>query len=104
MRNQMDEDNLKKVVKLYPHTRQADLADYDLIDNKLCGDWQGSTKCPEKEGEYLSKSTQSEHPDSPRAARALYEATYRQAVLADMYGRRRQRQRSRTKRMLMRAT
>ncbi len=49
MRNQMDEDNLKKVVKLYPHTRQADLADYDLIDNKLCGDWQGSTKCPEKE-------------------------------------------------------
>ena len=85
MRNQMDEDNLKKVAKLYPHTRQADLAEYDLIDNKLCGDWQGSTKCPEKESEIFEKYA-SEHPDSPRAAKALYEATYRQAVLSDMYG------------------
>ena len=85
MRNQMDEDNLKKVVKLYPHTRQADLAEYDLIDNKLCGDWQGSTKCPEKEAEIFEKYA-AEHPDSPRAAEALYEAAYRQAVLADMYG------------------
>jgi hypothetical protein len=85
MRNQMDEDSLKKVIKLYPHTRQADLADYDLIDNKLCGDWQGSTKCPEKEAEIFEKYA-SEHPDSPRAAKALYEASYRQAVLSDMYG------------------
>ena len=84
MRRQMDEDELKKVTKLYPHTRQADLADYDLIDNKLCGDWQGSTKCPEKESEIFEKYA-TEHPDSPRTARALYEAAYRQAVLADMY-------------------
>ncbi|HEY6491279.1 MAG: hypothetical protein WCC26_12200 [Terracidiphilus sp.] len=85
MREQMDEDALKKVTKLYPHTRPADLADYDLIDNKLCGDWQGATKCPEKESGIFEKYAD-EHPDSPRAARALYEATYRQAVLADMYG------------------
>lgn len=85
MRQQMDEDDLKKVTKLYPRTRQADLADFDLIDNKLCGDWQGATKCPEKESEIFEKYAD-EHPDSPRAARALYEATYRQAVLADMYG------------------
>jgi hypothetical protein len=85
MREQMDEDGLKKVTKLYPHTRQADLADFELIDNKLCGDWQGSPKCPEKESEIFEKYA-AEHPDSPRAARALYEATYRQAVLADMYG------------------
>ena len=84
MRNQMDEDNLKKVVKLYPRTRQADLADFDLIDNKLCGDWQGSPKCPEKEAEIFEKYV-AEHPDSPRAPRALYEATYRLAVLSDMY-------------------
>jgi hypothetical protein len=84
LRNQIDEDNLKKVVKLYPHTRQADLADYELIDNKLCGDWQGSPKCPEKESEIFEKYA-AEHPDSPRAAKALYEATYRQAVLSDMY-------------------
>jgi hypothetical protein len=85
MRSQMDEDSLKKVIKLYPHSRQADLADFDLIDNKLCGDWQGSTKCPEKEAEIYEKYA-AEHPDSPRAAKALYEAAYRQAVLSDMYG------------------
>jgi outer membrane protein assembly factor BamD (BamD/ComL family) len=84
MRNQMDEDALKKVIKMYPNTRQADLAAYDLIDNKLCGDWQGSTKCPEKEAEIFEKYA-TEHPDSPRAARALFEAVYRQAVLSDMY-------------------
>lgn len=84
MREQMDEDNLKKVVKYFPHTRWADLADFDLIDNKLCGDWQGATKCPERESETYEKYAE-EHPDSPRAAKALYEAVYRQAVLADMY-------------------
>ncbi len=84
MRNQMDEDPLKKVIKMYPRTRQADLADFDLIDNRLCGDWQGSPKCPEKESEIYEKYA-NEHPESPRAARALYEATYRQAVLSDMY-------------------
>jgi hypothetical protein len=48
MRDQMDEDELKKIIKLYPHTREADLAAFELIDNKLCGDWQGSPKCPKK--------------------------------------------------------
>lgn len=85
LREQMDEENLKKVIKMYPHTRQADLAEYDLIDNKLCGDWQGLEKCPAKESEIYEKYAD-EHPDSPKAARALFEATYRQGVLADMYG------------------
>ncbi|HEX4286860.1 MAG TPA: hypothetical protein VHZ28_17335 [Terracidiphilus sp.] len=85
LRQQMDEDNLKKVIKMYPHTRQADLAEYDLIDNKLCGDWQGAEKCPEKEAGTFEKYA-TEHPDSPRAPRALYEAAYRQAALSDMYG------------------
>jgi hypothetical protein len=85
MRDQMDEDGLKKVIKLYPHTREADLAAYELIDNKLCGDWQGQPKCPDKESELYEKFA-AEHPDGPRTAQALYEATYRQAVLSDMYG------------------
>jgi hypothetical protein len=84
LRDQMDEDELKKVVKFYPHTRPADLAAYELIDNKLCGDWQGSPKCPEKESEYYEKYA-AENPDGPRTAQALYQAVYRQAVLADMY-------------------
>jgi hypothetical protein len=84
LRDQMDEDGMKKVIKNYPHTRQADLAAYELIDNKLCGDWQGQTKCPEKESEIYEKYA-TEHPDGPRTAQALYQAVYRQGVLTDMY-------------------
>jgi hypothetical protein len=84
MREQIDEDEMKKVVKFYPHTRQADLAAFELIDNKLCGDWQGQAKCPEKESEYYEKYA-AEYSDGPRTAEALYQAVYRQAVLNDMY-------------------
>jgi hypothetical protein len=84
LRDQMDEEELKKVIKLYPHTRPAELAAFTLIDNKLCGDWQGSPKCPEKESEAYEKYA-AEYPDGPRTAQALYQAVYRQAVLTDMY-------------------
>jgi len=84
LRQQIDEDGMKKIIKYYPHTRQADLAAYALIDNKLCGDWQGQTKCPEKESEIYEKYA-AEHPDGPRTAQALYQAVYRQGVLSDMY-------------------
>jgi hypothetical protein len=84
MRDQMDEDELKKILKLYPKTRWADLAAFELIDNKLCGDWQGQPKCPEKEVELYEKYA-AEFPDGPRTAQALYQAVYRFAVLVDMY-------------------
>jgi len=84
MREGIDDDAMKKVIKFYPHTKQADMAAYDLIDNKLCGDWQGQEKCPEKEAELYEKYA-SEHPDGPRTAKALYEAVYRNAVLVDMF-------------------
>ena len=84
MREQMDEDGMKKVIKFYPNTRQADFAAYELLDNKLCGDWQGQEKCPEKESEIYEKYA-AEHPESPRTPQALYLAVYRQAVLTDMY-------------------
>jgi hypothetical protein len=85
LRDQMDEDELRKVVKYYPQTRQGALAAYALIENKLCGDWQGQQKCPEKESEYYEKYA-AEYPDGPKTAAALYQAVYRQAVLVDMYG------------------
>jgi hypothetical protein len=84
MRQQMDEDEMKKVIKMFPGTRWADLAAFELIDNKLCGDWQGQTQCPEKESDIYEKFAQ-EHPDGPRTAVALYQAIYRQAVLNDLY-------------------
>ena len=84
LREQMDEDPLKHVIKDYPHTKQADYAAYELLDNKMCGDWQGQEKCPEKESEIYEKFA-SEHPDGARTAQALYQAVYRQAVLTNMY-------------------
>ncbi len=80
----MDEDALRKVIKYYPRTKWAALAAFDLIDNKLCGDWQGSEQCPAKESELYIKYAD-EYPDGPRTPRALYEAVYRLAVLTDMY-------------------
>lgn len=84
LRQQMDEDALKHLIRDYPRTKQADYAAFELLDNKLCGDWQGQPKCPEKESEIYEKFA-SEHPDGPRTAQALYLAVYRQAVLKDMY-------------------
>jgi hypothetical protein len=84
MREQLDDEEMKKVIKLYPRTRQAAMAAFALIDNKLCGDWQGQAKCPEKETDYYEKYA-AEYPDGPRTAQALYQAVYRQAVLVDMF-------------------
>jgi len=84
LRDLIDEEEMRKVIKQYPHSRQADLAAFNLIDNQLCGDWQGSEKCPEKESEVYEKYAAA-HPDGPRTAQALYQAVYRQAVLADMF-------------------
>ena len=84
LREQMDEDALRKVIKLYPRSRWAAFAAFDLIDNKLCGDWQGATDCPEKESEVYLKYAD-EYPDGPRTAQALYQVVYRLAVLNDMY-------------------
>jgi hypothetical protein len=84
MREQMEEDDLKKVIRQYPRTRWAAFAAFDLIDNKLCGDWQGSQDCPAKEADYYEKYAD-EYPDGPRTAQALYQAVYRLAVLTNMF-------------------
>jgi hypothetical protein len=83
-RPQVDEENVKLVEKKFPHTKWADLATYHRMENKLCNDWQAQAKCPEKETEYFTKYAE-EHPDSPRAAEALYNAAYRFACLIDLY-------------------
>jgi hypothetical protein len=84
LREQLDESEMKKIEKLYPHTRWADLAAYEMIDNKVCGDWQGTEKCPEKEADIYAKYAD-EHLDSPKAAQALFEAAWREACAGDMY-------------------
>jgi len=84
LREQMDENEMKAVMKYFPNTPWADDAAFDLIDNKLCGDWQGSEQCPEKETDYYLQYVH-DHPNSPRAAEALYDALWRQASAGDMW-------------------
>jgi hypothetical protein len=84
LRPQLYEGGMKKVMKLYPGTKFAALAAYDLLDNKLCGDWQGLPKCPEMESGLYEKYAQ-KFPDGPKSAEALYNATYRQGVAVTMY-------------------
>ena len=84
MRSRVDEEHMRSVIKKFPHTKWSDLAAYRLLDNKLCGDWQGQSKCPERETEIYQKYV-SEHPQSPKAAEALYNAAWRQAALIQIY-------------------
>ena len=84
LREGIDEQWMKLVMKKYPGTKWADLAAFHLIDNKLCGDWQGASKCPEKEAEQYEKYVK-EHPQSPSAAEALYQAAWRRAALVEIY-------------------
>ncbi|HTS07682.1 MAG TPA: hypothetical protein VMP68_19045 [Candidatus Eisenbacteria bacterium] len=84
MRGQMNEEWMKLVRKKYPGTKWADLADFRLIENKLCGDWQSASKCPEKESDIYEKYAK-EHDQSPAAPEALYDAAWRQSALIEIY-------------------
>jgi hypothetical protein len=84
MRGQIDEEWMKLVMKKFPGTKWADLAAFHLIDNKLCGDWQGASKCPDKEADIYEKYA-GEHEQSPAAPEALYNAAWRRSALIEIY-------------------
>jgi TolA-binding protein len=84
LRQQIDDSEMKKIIKRFPGSKWADLAAFNLLDNKVCGDWQGTTKCPEKEAELYQKYAD-EHTNSPKAPEALFEAIYRLAAAGDIY-------------------
>ena len=84
LRTPIEDHWMKEVEKKFPHSKWSDLAAYDMIDNKLCGDWKGLAKCPEKESDIYEHYAH-EHPQSPKAAEALYNAAWRQAALVDIY-------------------
>ncbi len=83
-REQIDDETMKLVIKKFPHTKWADQASFDMIDNKVCGEWKGEASCPEKESDMYEKYAR-EHPQSPKAAEALFRAAWRQAALVDIY-------------------
>jgi hypothetical protein len=84
LRSGIDEELMKLVIKKFPDSKWAQLAAFHLIDNKLCGDWQGASKCPDKEADIYEKYVK-EHPESPAAAEALYDAASRRAALIEIY-------------------
>jgi hypothetical protein len=83
-RMEINEEGMKLVSKKFPGTKWADMAAFHLLDNKLCGDWQAESKCPEKEAEIYVKYAD-ERPKAPNAAEALYNAAYRYAALVEIY-------------------
>ena len=84
LRGQINEEWMRLVVKKFPGTKWADLASFHLIENKLCGDWQGASKCPEKEADMYEKYAK-EHEQSPAAPEALYQAAWRYSALIEIF-------------------
>jgi outer membrane protein assembly factor BamD (BamD/ComL family) len=84
LREGIEERHMKMVMKKFPDTKWAQLAAFHLIDNKLCGEWQGASKCPDKEAEIYEKYVK-EYPQSPAAPEALYNAASRRAALIEIY-------------------
>ena len=83
-RQGIDDEQMKLVMKKFPGSKWAEMASFHLLDNKLCGDWQGSSKCPDKEADIYEKYAK-EHPQSPSAPEALYNALSRRAALIEIY-------------------
>ncbi len=84
LRPQIYEGQLKRVIKNYPNSPDAAKAAFDLLDNKLCGDWQGLPKCPEMETTLYVKYAD-RYPGGPKSPEALFDAAYRQGALVTMY-------------------
>jgi hypothetical protein len=83
-RQAIDEEQMKLIMKKFPGTKWAELAMFHVLDNKMCGDWQGASKCPDKEADVYEKYVK-EHPQSPAAPEALYNAATRRAALIEIY-------------------
>jgi outer membrane protein assembly factor BamD (BamD/ComL family) len=84
MRGQMNESWMKLLIKKYPGTKWADMASFRLLENKLCGEWEGLSKCPDKEAD-IYENYAKEHPQSPSAPEALYNAAWRRSALIEIY-------------------
>lgn len=84
LRPQIYDGEMKRLMKKFPGSQYAAMAAYELLDNKLCGDWQGLPKCPEMEAGLYEKYAK-QFPDGPKAAQAMYNAVYRQGVVVTMY-------------------
>ena len=79
-----DEKYLQEVITKFPQSKQAELAAYELLDSKLCKEWRGLPDCPTRESAAYEQYAK-DHPKSPKATEALFNAAWRQATLVDIY-------------------
>jgi hypothetical protein len=84
LRGEIDPEWMKLVMKKFPGSKWADLAAFTVLDNKMCGDWKGESRCPEKEADIYEKYA-NEHPQSTKAPEALYDAAWRYSALIQIY-------------------
>ncbi len=84
LRGEIDPEWMKLVMKKFPGTKWAELAAFTVLDNKMCGDWKGESRCPEKEADIYEKYG-NEHPQSSKAPEALYDAAWRYSALIEIY-------------------
>lgn len=84
LRPHLYEGELRRVMKMYSGTDFEARAAFDLLDDKLCGDWLGLPKCPEMEADLYLKYAD-RYRGGPKSAEALYDAAYRQGALVTMY-------------------
>jgi hypothetical protein len=84
LHGEMDDQYMKLVIKKFPGSKWADLAAFHLLEPKLCGTWEGDERCPVKEAAMYEKYA-AEHPNSPSAPEALYDAAWRHAALIEIY-------------------
>src|SRR5215831_18875775 len=80
----MEQKYLLAVIAKFPQSKQAELAGFDLLEAQMCQEWRGQAECPQKESAVYEQYAR-EHPQSPKAAEALYNAAWRQASLTDIY-------------------
>jgi hypothetical protein len=84
LRPHLYEGELKAVMKNFAGTEWDARAAFDLIDNKLCGDWQGLPKCPAMESDLFTRYAE-RYKGGPKSAEALYDAAYRQGAMVTLY-------------------
>ncbi len=84
LRGEIDPEWMKLVMKKFPGTKWAELAAFTVLDNKMCGEWKGESRCPEKEADIYEKYA-NDHPQSSKAPEALYDAAWRYSALIQIY-------------------
>jgi len=84
LRPRLYDGEMKGVMKMYPGTEWEARAAFDLIEDKLCGDWQGLPKCPAMEADLYVRYAD-RYRKGPKSAEALYDATYRMGAVVTMF-------------------